>query len=222
MKHLVRRNARHNPGYSYGAPGDANPYGVVTHGYTPDTYISNNGHFGAEQTMANRNCGPTFYNLPGNAGMPGCGTGTLAGSECGLQILPIRSAVTQPGADVRLSVSALRAGAYKARKWFVFGIGDGAANSGTNVRFEINSVEVQGIPQFISTNQDAVNGFVALSDSFLKPDEPVPVSFMVFGSDPGQQLVISATNLGNIAARLYVTFWGDAAEVSAIGTYLSE
>lgn len=217
MKHLVRRNQGRA---SYGAPGDANPYGNVTHGYTPDTYISNNGHFGA-QNMANRNCGPTqtFYNLPGNAGMPGCGTGTLAGSECGLQVLPVRSAAVAAGVQSTIGISALRAGAFKARKWFVFGIGDGAANSGTNVRFEIESVTVQGIPQFISTAQDAANGFVALSDSFLKPDEPVPVSFMVFGSDAGQQMQVTVRNIGAIAARCYLTLWGDAAEVSAVGTY---
>ena len=215
MKHLVRKNPGH---VSYGAPGDANPYGNVTHGYTPDTYISNNGHFGAEQ-MANRNCGPTFYNLPGNAGMPGCGTRTLQGSECGLQVLPLRSAAVAAGTQATLALSALRAGAFKSRKWFIFGIGDGAANSGTNVRFEVESVTVQGIPQFISTAQDAANGFVALSDSFLKPDEPVPVSFMVFGSDPGQQMQVTVRNIGNIAARCYITLWGDAAEVSAVGTY---
>lgn len=221
MKHLVRKNPRHNPGYSYGAPGDANPYGVVRgNAYTPDTYISNNGHFGAENMAINRNCGPTYYNLPGNAGMPGCGTGTMAGSECGLQILPVRSEAVAPGVQTTITVSALRAGAFKARKWYCFGIGDGAANSATNVRFEIETVTVQEIPQFISANNVVgVNTFVALSDSFQRPDQPVPVSFMVFGSDAGQQLQIQARNIGNIAARLYITFWGDAAEVSAVGTY---
>jgi hypothetical protein len=212
MKHLVRQNQRRA---SYGAPGDANPYGVVTHGYTPDTYISTNGHFGAPN-MPNSN--QTFYNLPGNAGMPGCGTGTAIASECGLQVLPVRSAAVAAGAQATIGISALRAGAFKARKWFVFGIGDGAANSGTNVRFELEAVTVQGIPQFISTVQDVANGFVALSDSFLKPDEPVPVSFMVFGSDAGQQMQVTVRNIGAIAARCYITLWGDAAEVSAIGT----
>ena len=141
------------------------------------------------------------------------------GSECGLQVLPLRSAAVAAGTQATLALSALRAGAFKSRKWFIFGIGDGAANSGTNVRFEVESVTVQGIPQFISTAQDAANGFVALSDSFLKPDEPVPVSFMVFGSDPGQQMQVTVRNIGNIAARCYITLWGDAAEVSAVGTY---
>jgi hypothetical protein len=167
---------------------------------------------------------PVFYNLPGNAGIPGCGTGTSAGSECGLQILPFRSALIPAGtAGVNLNISALRAGAFKPRAWYVFGIGATPATSGTNVRFEITELTVQGIPQFISTSSTtpvgAGAGNTCLSDSFLKPDKPVPVSFMVFGSDQGQTLDVTVSNLGNIDAYCYVTLWGDAAEVAAVGTY---
>ena len=171
----------------------------------------------------NNLAGNVFYNLPGDAGIPGCGTGTVAGSECGLQILPYRSETVAPGNTANLRIGALRAGAFKARAWYMFGIGNGAANSATNVRFEVTEVTVQGIPQFISTSANVpaagAQGNVCLSDSFLRQDKPMPVSFMVFGTDQGQTLDVTVRNIGNIAADLYVTLWGDAAEVSAVGTY---
>lgn len=237
MSSMLRKHRR-NPGHAMGR----STYGNVGHGAVPSNYLQphrNPGYaYGAEAMQVNaasagRQTCPTnamgagghttFYNLPGNAGIPGCGTGTVAGSECGLQILPYRSETVAPGNLATLRIAALRAGAFKPRAWYMFGIGSGAANSATNVRFEITELTVQGIPQFISTSANVpaagAQGNVCLSDSFITSDEPVPVSFMVFGTDQGQTLDMTVRNLGNINADLYVTFWGDAAEVSAVGTY---
>lgn len=238
MSKLMRRTRRHSMGAQRGY-GNVPGHSAVSSGYMGGHYGArhNPRHgMGAAMTTSapaaaapgnggGRNCaGPVFYNLPGNAGIPGCGTGTVAGSECALQILPFRSALIPAGtAGVNLNISALRAGAFKPRAWYVFGIGATAATSDQNVRFEITELTVQGIPQFVSTSSTtpvgAGAGNTCLSDSFLKPDDPLPVSFMVFGSDQGQTLDLTVNNLGNIDAYFYVTLWGDAAEVAAVGTY---
>ena len=125
MSSMLRKHRR-NPGHAMGR----STYGNVGHGAVPSNYLQphrNPGYaYGAEAMQVNaasagRQTCPTnamgagghttFYNLPGKAGIPGCGTGTVAGSECGLQILPYRSETVAPGALATLRIAALRAGA---------------------------------------------------------------------------------------------------------------
>ena len=167
----------------------------------------------------NQGCAPnSFYSLPGNAGVPGCGVGTMCGSECHYQILARASRAVAAAGPFELEISALRAGAFKPRFVYMFGVSD--ADTTLNARFEINTVEVQGLPQLIQTGgQSTGMDYVTLIDSFLRPDHPLAVSWMVFGSDSGQTMNISGTNIDAAAATIYVTLWGDAAETSMIGSY---
>lgn len=51
----------------------------------------------------------------GNAGLPGCGTATSPGQECGLRVLFVKSAAIAASAAVTVEVLAGRGGAYKPR-----------------------------------------------------------------------------------------------------------
>jgi len=179
-------------------------------------------------------CGPTFYNLPGNAGIPGCDVSTLCGTECHYQILgrvirdvPACEGDALTGPLVSLEMSALRAGAFKPRYVYMFGIGSECSNSTENARFELAAVEVQGMPQLIATQGDsnpaspAVDGgnYAVLSDAFVRPDHPLPVSWATFGTDSGQRISFSFRSLVDFEQDIYVVMWGDAADSSMVGNY---
>lgn len=157
-------------------------------------------------------CEPTVV---GNAGVPGCGTGTIPGTECSLKLLFRNSGTVAAAATIEIEALAGRGGAFKPRAVYMVGIGD--ADSSVNVRFEILNVTVLGNPQLISYDGLTVLTNRGLSDFFNLQCAPQPVDWAVIGASPGQGLNITVANIGQVDARLYVAVWGDAAEQDLIG-----
>lgn len=179
----------------YGGVATSNPWGVTPPGCAPA-------------------CQPTVI---GNAGVPGCGTGTLPGSECGLKILFRNSGSVAAATAASFEALAGRGGAFKPRAIYMVGIA--TADPAVNVRFSIDNITVGGMPQLISFDgvTTAVNR--GISDFFNLQCMPQPVDWQVIGSSAGQGIQFTVTNLDpNDAATLYVSLWGDAADTALIGT----
>lgn len=157
-------------------------------------------------------CEPTVV---GNAGVPGCGTGTIPGTECSLKILFRNSGVVAAGANVDIEALAGRGGAFKPRA--VYMVGTGSDDSAVNVRFEIANVTVLGDPQLINFDGVAQPANRGLSDFFNLQCAPQPVDWATIGSSPGQGLVVTAINTGAVDAILYIAIWGDGASTGLIG-----
>lgn len=178
----------------YGSTQGLNPYGVTPPGCAPA-------------------CQPTVL---GNAGLPGCGTGTLPGSECHLKIVFRNSGSVAAATSIQFEVLAGRAGAFKPRSVYMVGIS--SVDPATNVRFSIDNITVMGAPQLVSFDGATVLTNRGLTDFFNLQCMPQPVDWAVFGSSAGQGLQFSVTNLDpNDAATLYVCVWGDAADTTLIG-----
>lgn len=179
---------------AYGSTQGLNPWGVTPPGCAPA-------------------CQPTVL---GNAGLPGCGTGTLPGSECHLKIVFRNSGSVAALTSVQFEVLAGRAGAFKPRSVYMVGIS--ADDPATNVRFSIDNITVMGAPQLVSFDGATITTNRGLTDFFNLQCMPQPVDWAVFGSSAGQGLQFSVTNLDpNDAAVLYVSVWGDAADTTLIG-----
>lgn len=159
-------------------------------------------------------CAPTVL---GNAGVPGCGTGTLPGTECKLKVL-FRRSDTSVAAVTNATVEALagRAGAFKPRSVYMIGIGE--ADPSVNARFEILNVTVMGNPQLVNFDGVTVAGNRGITDFFNLQCMPQPVDWQVFGASAGQGLQITVRNPdAALAAFFYLAVWGDAADTSLIG-----
>lgn len=157
-------------------------------------------------------CAPSVI---GNAGAPGCGTGTAPGQECGLRVLFRRSAVIAAGASGSLEALAGRSGAFKPRSAYMVGIADD--DPSVNARFEIANITVMGTPQLI--NFDGVTNVNnrGLTDFYNLQCMPQPVDWDVFGSSQGQGLQIEVVNPDPAQdAILYVAIWGDAASADLL------
>jgi hypothetical protein len=163
-------------------------------------------------------CATSVAPVVGNAGVPGCGTGTLPGTECALKIVFRNSGEEGTPGDQNADVEVLagRGGAFKPRAVYMVGIG--AVDPSINVRFEILNVTVMGQPQLINYNGLGAWEERGLTDFFNLQCMPQPVDWQVFGSSIGQGLVISIHNLEpELAARFYIAVWGDAADCALIG-----
>lgn len=183
---------------------DGLPYGVTA---------AQNSPWGCPPPDCAPACNPTVL---GNAGIPGCGTGTLPGAECHLKIVFRNSGVVPAAGTASFEVLAGRAGAFKPRAVYMVGISN--VDPATNVRFTINNILVMGIPQLVSYDGATVLTNRGLTDFFNLQCMPQPVDWAVFGSSAGQGLQFDVTNLdANDAAVLYVAIWGDAADTSLIG-----
>jgi len=157
-------------------------------------------------------CEPTVV---GNAGIPGCGTGTLPGTECSLKILFRNSGTVAAGAQADLEALAGRGGAFKPRAAAMFGIS--ANDSAVNVRFEILNVTVLGDPQLINFDGATQPANRGLSDFFNFQCAPQPVDWATIGASQGQGLVVTIRNTADIDAILYLALWGDGASTGLIG-----
>lgn len=159
-------------------------------------------------------CAPTVI---GNAGIPGCGTGTLPGTECKLKLLFRRSdTAVAAGATATVEALAGRAGAFKPRAVYMIGIGDD--DPSVNARFEILNVTVMGTPQLINYDGTTVAANRGITDFFNLQCMPQPVDWQVFGSSAGQGLQIAIRNPdAALDAIFYLAVWGDAADTSLIG-----
>lgn len=159
-------------------------------------------------------CAPTVL---GNAGIPGCGTGTLPGTECKLKVL-FRRSDTSVAAVTNATVEALagRAGAFKPRAVYMIGIGE--VDPSVNGRFEILNVTVMGNPQLVNFDGVTVAGNRGITDFFNLQCMPQPVDWQVFGASAGQGLQITVRNPDPaLAMFFYLSVWGDAADTSLIG-----
>lgn len=149
----------------------------------------------------------------GNAGLPGC---DVTGFACGYQILSFAVRNIAPGADWEANIEALRAGAFKTRFVYMFGIGSTLATSATNTRFEVATVQVSSEPQLISNGEGAgftgANGYRVLSDIFNRTDHPLAVSWRTFGDTNGNTLRITGRSLADINQDIYIGLFGDAAQ----------
>lgn len=153
----------------------------------------------------------------GNAGTPGCGTGTLPGSECGLRVLFRRSAPIAASATANIEILAGRGGAYKPR--MIYMVGTAVADPSVNARLEIANVTVMGDPQNINFNGVTDATQRGITDFYNLQYMPMPVDWAVFGSSTGQGLVIDVVNPdADTAVFLYVAIWGDAASSDLLGT----
>lgn len=158
-------------------------------------------------------CAPSVI---GNAGTPGCGTGTMPGTECGLRVLFRRSNLVPALTAGSLEALAGRSGAFKPRSAYMVGIAND--DPSTNARFEIANITVMGEPQLI--NFDGVTNVNnrGLTDFYNLQCMPQPVDWAVFGSSPGQGLSIEVVNPDPVqGAILYVAIWGDAASSDLLG-----
>lgn len=163
-------------------------------------------------------CATSMAPVIGNAGVPGCGTGTLPGTECALKVVFRNSGEAGIAGETAAEVEVLagRGGAFKPRSVYMVGIG--AEDPSINVRFEILNVSVLGQPQLINYNGLSTYAERGLTDFFNLQCMPQPVDWQVFGSSVGQGLTVSVFNLEpELAARFYIAIWGDAADCSLIG-----
>jgi len=158
-------------------------------------------------------CSPAVV---GNAGLPGCGTGTIPGTECSLKLLFKRSDDAIAAAtNAEVEALAGRAGAFKPRA--VYMIGTGSDDTSVNVRFEILNVTVMGNPQLVNYDGTTVAGNRGITDFFNLQCMPQPVDWAVFGASAGQGLNVTVRNVGAVAALFYLAVWGDGASTSMIG-----
>lgn len=184
--------------------------------------------FGAEGDQYGQAFGSTGYSAPGcmpacapsvlgNAGVPGCGTGTLPGTECRLKVLFKKSdAAITAGSSATIEALAGRAGAFKPRSVYMIGIGD--ADPSVNARLEILNVTVMGNPQLVNFDGVTVAGNRGITDFFNLQCMPQPVDWQVFGASAGQGLQITVRNPDPaLAVQFYIAIWGDAADTSLIG-----
>jgi hypothetical protein len=176
------------------------------------------GYGGTQSSWPGSGCNPSITpSVIGNAGLPGCGTQSLPGTECQLKLVFRNSGSTgiAAGATADVEVLAGRGGAFKPRAVYMVGIGE--ADSSINVRFEILNVTVMGNPQLISYNGVGTYEERGITDFFNLQCMPQPVDWTVFGSSQGQGLAITVRNLGSVAARFYIAVWGDAADCGLVG-----
>lgn len=160
--------------------------------------------------------GPYKPSVIGNAGLPGCGTATSPGQECGLRVLFVKSASIAASAAATVEVLAGRGGAYKPRAAYMVGVS--TADPSVNARVEITNITVMGDPQLINFNGVTDATQRGVTDFYNLQCMPQPVDWAVFGSSVGQGLTFSLLNPdAAVAAFLYIAIWGDAADVSLIG-----
>lgn len=153
----------------------------------------------------------------GNAGAPGCGTGTMPGGECGLRVLFRKSDVIAASASATLEALAGRGGAFKPRACYMIGVADD--DPSVNARLEIANITVMGDPQLINFDGVTNANNRGITDFYNLQCMPQPVDWAVFGSSQGQGLSIQVVNPD--AAQdvfLYVAIWGDAASTDLLGT----
>jgi hypothetical protein len=161
-------------------------------------------------------CAPSVI---GSAGTPGCGTGTMPGSECGLRVLFRRSAsiAVGPAGTANIEILAGRGGAFKPRA--VYMVGTATDDPSVNARLEIANVTVMGEPQLINYNGLTDVTQRGITDFYNLQCMPQPVDWAVFGSSQGQGLIIDVVNPDTAqTAYLYIALWGDAASSDLIGT----
>lgn len=160
-------------------------------------------------------CAPSVI---GNAGVPGCGTGTLPGGECHLKLVFRRSDSVAPQGTATVEVLAGRGGAFKPRAVYMVGIG--VSDPSINARFEILDVRVMGTPQLINYSGATVAAERGLTDFFNLQCAPQPVDWQMFGASQGQGLQITILNpepAGGENAYFYIAVWGDAATEDLLG-----
>lgn len=185
-------------------------------GATGPTYGATQGFSG--YGVGASDCAPACApGVIGNAGSPGCGTGRMPGSECGLRVLFRRSASIAATATANIEILAGRGGAFKPSA--VYMVGTATDDPSVNARLEIANVTVMGDPQLINFNglTDATQR--GITDFYNLQCMPQPVDWSVFGSSAGQGLVIDVVNPDAAqAAFLYIAIWGDAASSDLLGT----
>lgn len=153
----------------------------------------------------------------GNAGSPGCGTGTMPGSECGLRVLFKKSGSIAASANASLEILAGRGGAFKPRAAYMVGVA--TDDPSVNARLEIDNITVMGDPQLINFNGVGDETQRGITDFYNLQCMPQPVDWAVFGSSSGQGLIVDVTNPDDAqAAYLYIAIWGDAASSDLLGT----
>ena len=161
-------------------------------------------------------CAPSVI---GNAGVPGCGTGTLPGSECHLKVVFRRSALpVGPQQQDTVEVLAGRGGAFKPRAVYMVGIS--SADPSINARFEILDVRGMGAPQLINYNGGTSVAERGITDFFNLQCMPQPVDWQMFGASQGQGLQVTVFNpepAQGESALFYIAVWGDAATEDLLG-----
>lgn len=185
-------------------------------GATGPVYGSTSGYsgYGTSATDCAPACAPGVI---GNAGSPGCGTGTMPGSECGLRVLFRRSTSIAASGTQNIEILAGRGGAFKPRA--VYMVGTATDDPSVNARLEIANVTVMGDPQLINFNGITDATQRGITDFYNLQCMPQPVDWAVFGSSAGQGLVIDVVNPDAAqAAFLYIAIWGDAASSDLLGT----
>lgn len=161
---------------------------------------------------------PCAPSVVGNAGVPGCGTGTLPGGECHLKLVFRRSEDVPPQGIATVEVLAGRGGAFKPRAVYMVGIG--SVDPSINARFEILDVRVMGTPQLINYSGATVPAERGITDFFNLQCLPQAVDWQMFGASAGQGLQITILNpepAGGETARFYIAVWGDAATEDLLG-----
>lgn len=152
----------------------------------------------------------------GNAGVPGCGTPTLPGTECHLKVVFKNSGDVTAESTATVEVLAGRSGAFKPRSVYMVGIG--SEDPSLNARFQILDVTVMGNPQLVSYQGTTVTTDRGLTDFFNLQYAPQPVDWAVFGASAGQGLNIVIRNPDPVlTAVFYIAVWGDAASSELIG-----
>lgn|SRR5574338_317981 len=187
----------------YGASTTGQGYGGVVGG----------GFYGGDPSCPSACPAPSVI---GNAGLPGCGTSRLPGTECCLKVVFKNSESVDPLGTASVEVLAGRAGAFKPCAVYMVGIG--ADDPSVNVRFQILDVTVMGNPQLVSYQGTTVASDRGLTDFFNLQCMPQPVDWAVFGASAGQGLIVSVRNLEpEIDAVFYIAVWGDGATCDLIG-----
>jgi len=168
--------------------------------------------FGSASAGCAPACAPAVI---GNAGLPGCGTGTIPGTECSLKLLFRRSDAIAAAASADIEALAGRAGAFKPRAVYMVGVG--RDDNAINVRFEITNVTVMGQPQLVNFDGATTTANRGITDFFNLQCMPQPVDWMVFGTSAGQGLTVSVINAATVSGILYIAIWGDGATTDLIG-----
>lgn len=152
----------------------------------------------------------------GSAGTPGCGTGTMPGSECGLRVLFRKSALIPVSTAASVEILAGRSGAFKPRAVYMVGVA--TDDPSVNARIEISNVTVMGDPQLVNFNGVTDVTQRGISDFYNLQCMPQPVDWAVFGSSAGQGLILDIFNPDAAqTAYLYIAIWGDAATSDLLG-----
>jgi hypothetical protein len=169
--------------------------------------------YGVGATDCQPGCAPGVI---GNAGSPGCGTGTMPGSECGLRVLFRKSASIPVSTAASIEILAGRSGAFKPRAVYMVGLA--TDDPSVNARIEISNVTVMGDPQLVNFNGVTDSTQRGISDFYNLQCMPQPVDWAVFGSSAGQGLILDVFNPDAAqTAFLYVAIWGDAATSDLLG-----